>query len=248
MNGVIESQRGEIYRAHQGDEQLRRDHQLLHEQVLNQNWDLREAHESSLNEMEEFKRFQGSTFDSNSRRKLIEDPDTILELTGKMQDLQNEVNCMNNSRFFSKMLNQYALDNPTFPVNQRYSHLFVILAGMLKRPGGMPSRYNVPPDTWDTDGISGNVFANPTASSSAPFPQESNIRISSVSEHTSPHVMSESQTPAQDPRCQSGPSASFVVTGANDSVENYADLFTVVLRNDDIQELEIRNGTKFCYQ
>ena len=28
------------------------------------------------------------------------------------------------------------------------------------------------------------------------------------------------------------------VTGANDSVENYADLFSIVLRNDDIQELE----------
>ena len=28
----------------------------------------------------------------------------------------------------------------------------------------------------------------------------------------------------------------FQVTGANDSVENYADLFTIVLRNDDIQE------------
>ena len=38
------------------------------------------------------------------------------------------------------------------------------------------------------------------------------------------------------------------VTGANDSVEKYADLFTVVLRNDDIQENSIRNGTKFWYQ
>ena len=28
----------------------------------------------------------------------------------------------------------------------------------------------------------------------------------------------------------------FQVTGANDSVENYTDLFTIVLRNDDIQE------------
>ena len=36
----------------------------------------------------------------------------------------------------------------------------------------------------------------------------------------------------------------FRVTGANDSVENYADLFTVALRNDNIQELE--NGVKFC--
>ena len=30
----------------------------------------------------------------------------------------------------------------------------------------------------------------------------------------------------------------FRVTGANDSVENYADLFTVVLRNDDVEEFD----------
>ena len=30
----------------------------------------------------------------------------------------------------------------------------------------------------------------------------------------------------------------FRVTGANDSVENYADLFTIFLRNDDIQEFD----------
>ena len=30
----------------------------------------------------------------------------------------------------------------------------------------------------------------------------------------------------------------FRVTGANDSVENYADLFTIGLRNDDIQEFD----------
>ena len=64
MNEVIESQRGQIYRAHQGDERLRRDQQLLYEQLLEQNWDLREAHDKSLNEMEELKRFQGSTFDT----------------------------------------------------------------------------------------------------------------------------------------------------------------------------------------
>ena len=89
LNEFIESQRGEIYRAHQGDEQLGRDQQLLHEQLLEQNWDLREAHEKSLNEMEQLKRFQGSTFDTISMRKLVEDRDTILELTGKIQELQN---------------------------------------------------------------------------------------------------------------------------------------------------------------
>ena len=79
--------------------------------------------------------------------------------------------------------------------------------GMLSRSLGMPSRNNEPPSIWDTHGKSGNVFANPTASSSAPHPQEPNPWISNVSEHTSPHVISESQTPAQDQRCQSGPSA-----------------------------------------
>ena len=82
------------------DERLRRDQQLLHEQLLEQNRDLREAHEKSLNHMEELKRFQGSTFDTISRRKLIEDRDTILELTAKIQELQDEVNCMNDSRDF----------------------------------------------------------------------------------------------------------------------------------------------------
>ena len=37
LNEVLESQRGEIHRGHQGDEQLRRDQQLLHEQLLKQN-------------------------------------------------------------------------------------------------------------------------------------------------------------------------------------------------------------------
>ena len=51
--------------------------------------------------MEELMRFQGSTFDTMSRRRLIEDRDTILDLTGKIQELQNEVNCMNVSKDFS---------------------------------------------------------------------------------------------------------------------------------------------------
>ena len=34
------------------------------------------------------------------------------------------------------------------------------------------------------------------------------------------------------------------VPGANDSVENYADLYTIALRND-IQECSSRNGTEF---
>ena len=86
LNATIESQKEEICRVHQGAERRRQDQQLLHEQLLKQNWDLREAHEKSLNEMEELKRFQGSTFETTARRKLDEDRDTILDLTGKIQE------------------------------------------------------------------------------------------------------------------------------------------------------------------
>ena len=77
LNETIQSQRGEIYRAHQGDEQLRRDQQLLHEQLSAQNRDLRDAHEKSLSEMEELKRFQRSRIDEFSRRRLIDNQDTM---------------------------------------------------------------------------------------------------------------------------------------------------------------------------
>ena len=50
--------------------------------------------------MEELKKFQSSTFDTIARRRLVEDQDTILELTGKIQELQNEINCVNDSRDF----------------------------------------------------------------------------------------------------------------------------------------------------
>ena len=40
----------------------------------------------------------------------------------------------------------------------------------------------------------------------------------------------------------------FRVTGATDSVENYADLFTTVLRNDDIQEFDSKWDGIFYYQ
>ena len=52
LNGIIESQRREIDHTNAGDEQLRRDQLVLHEQLSGQNRDLREAHIKSLHEME----------------------------------------------------------------------------------------------------------------------------------------------------------------------------------------------------
>ena len=96
---TIESQREKLHRG-QTEGLHRRDQQLLHEQLLKQNWDLREAHEKSLKELEELKKFQSSTFDTIARRRIDEYQDTILELTGKIQELQNEINCLNDSRYF----------------------------------------------------------------------------------------------------------------------------------------------------
>ena len=63
----------------------RRDQQLLHAQLLQQNSELREALNKSFNEMEELKKFQRSTFDTIARRRLVEDQDTILELNKRLK-------------------------------------------------------------------------------------------------------------------------------------------------------------------
>ena len=177
LNGIFESQRREFDHTIAGDEQLRRDQLLLQEQLLEQNRDLREAHVKSLYEMEELKRVQELRVDESSRRRLIENQDTISELTARIQELQNEVNCMNDWRDFKNAESErsgqsHVISQPAF------FPPFRDLGGMLSRSQGMPSRNNWPPSIWDTHGTSGKVFANPTASSSAPYPQELNPWVS----------------------------------------------------------------------
>ena len=99
LSETIESQQEELHRS-QAEELQRRDQQLLHEQLLQQKWELREAHNKSLNEMKELKKFQSSTFDTIARRRSVEDQDAMLEFTGKIQELQNEIYCMNDSKDF----------------------------------------------------------------------------------------------------------------------------------------------------
>ena len=48
--------------------------------------------------MEELKKFQSSAFDTNyCEKKIGRGLGTILELTGKIHELQNEITCMNDS-------------------------------------------------------------------------------------------------------------------------------------------------------
>ena len=138
--------------------------------------------------MEELKRVQESRVDEFSRRRLIENQDTINELTARIQELQNEVNCLNDSRDF-KDAESVRSGLSHVPSQPAFFPPFRDPGGMLSRSLGMPSRSDKPPDIWDTHGISGNVFVNPPASSSSPYPGGFNPWISNVSEHTSPHVI-----------------------------------------------------------
>ena len=170
--------------------------------------------------MEELRKFQSSTFDTLARRKLIEDQNTIMELSGRLQELQNEVNCMNGSRDFRDAEsicsgNSHVTSPPgLFPRHPPFE-------GLLKPAFVSPRRKEGPPCIWDTHGISGNVFANPHASSSAPYPQELNPWRTTVEEpfHMSTAEKSERPEQNQDLRCQSGLSAkdSVIFSGGDSS-------------------------------
>ena len=99
-----------------------------------------------------------------------------------------------------KMLNEYAVDITTSASQPVSSPPHPVPGGMLSRSIGMPSRKDGTPSIWDTHGISGNVFASPVASSSAPYPQELNPWSSHMSEpiHSSTAEKNENQTPVQD--------------------------------------------------
>ena len=205
------------------EEVQQRDQQLLQGQLLQQKLEFREAHQRSLTEMEELRKFQSSAFDTMARRKFVEDQNTILELSGRVQELQNEVNCMNDSKDFQdaesiRTGNSHVTSRPvSFPPHP-------IPEGMLSRSFGVPSRREGPPSIWDTHGIWGNVFANPDASSSAPYPQELNQWNSSIEEppRSSAVEKSERRKQNQDLRCQSGPSAkNSVIFSGGDSSKNY---------------------------
>ena len=222
LGEIVESQQEELHCA-RPEEVQQRNQQLLQGQLLQQNLELREAHQKSLNEMEELKKFQSSTFDTIARRRLVEDQDTVLGLSGRIQKLQNEINCMSDSKEFQdaesiRSGNSHVTSRPvSYPRHP-------VPEGMLSRSFGVPSRREGPPSIWDTHGISGNVFANPDASSSAPYPPELNQWSSSIEEplHSSTVEKSERQKQDQDQRCQPGPSAkNSVIFGGGDSSNNY---------------------------
>ena len=73
----------ELQAAHSEEER-----RILREELWRQQMEFRVVHQQSLKEMKELRKFQSSTFDTLARRKLIEDQNTIMELSGRVQGLQ----------------------------------------------------------------------------------------------------------------------------------------------------------------
>ena len=65
-----------------------------------QRQDFHEVHQQDLMKHQEFQKFQNSTFDEFAQKKFIEDQKIIVDLSGRLQELQNEVYCMNDSKDF----------------------------------------------------------------------------------------------------------------------------------------------------
>ena len=130
---------------------------LFQGQFLQQNLEFREAHQQSLTQMEELRKFQSSTFDTIARRKLIEDLNTVVELSGRVQELQNEVYCMNDSKDFQdaesvRSGNSHVTSRPV-PFT-----LHPMPEGILRHSFVSPRRKEGPPSIWDTHGTSGKRF------------------------------------------------------------------------------------------
>ena len=204
------------------------DRKVLQEELLRQQQEFREVHQQDLMKHPELQKFQNSAFDEFTQKKFTEDQKTIMELSGRLQELQNEVNFMNDSKDFMDAEstcsgNPHVTSPPgLFPRHPPFE-------GMLK-PAFISQRQDQePPNIWDTSSISGNVFCTSTSffvssvSSGIKFFQveyvEKNYR------GTNPHVYcKESGRPERDSdlRCQSGPSAkNSVLFSGGDSSKNY---------------------------
>ena len=172
---------------------------ILQEELWRQQMDFREVHQQSLTEMEELRKFQSSTFNTLARRKLIEDQNTVMELSGRVQEQQNEVNCMNDSKDFQ---DAESVCSGNSHVTSRPMSTHPISEGMLRLLFVSPRRKERPPCIWDTHGISGNVFANLHASSSAPYPQELNPWVTTIEEPLHMSTSEKSERPEQKSRSE----------------------------------------------
>ena len=103
----------------------------------------------SLTEMEELRKLQSSAFDTIARSRSIEDQDTILERIDKIQELQNDSNCMNDSKDFQDA-ESIRSGNSHFTSRSVSFPPHPIPEGMLSRSTGMRSRKDGETFCWSS--------------------------------------------------------------------------------------------------
>ena len=204
----------ELQAAHAEEER-----RILREKIWRQQMDFREVYQQSLTEMEELRKFQSSAFDTLARRKLIEDQNTILELSGRVQEFQDEVNCMNDSEDFQddesvRSGNSHVTSRPgVFPKHPAFE-------GLLRPSFVSPRRKEGPPSIWDTWYIGKRFLQIHSHLHQLSYPQELHQWNSSIEEPRHMSTAEKSERPEQnrDLRCQSGPSAkdSVIFSGGAD--------------------------------
>ena len=178
----------------------------------------------NLTEMKELQKFQSSTFDTLARQKLIEDQKTIMELSGRLQELQNEVNCMNDSKDFQdaesiRSGNSHVTSPPgLFPKHPPFQ-------GMLRpssyRSDKLRSRhiFGIHPYIRKRFCTSTSFFIS-SVSSGIEFYLEENYRRNQFTCLQQRKVEDQKRDP--DLKCQSGPSAkNSVIFSGGDSSKNY---------------------------
>ena len=94
------AQRSELEDAHFGCAEFRREQVRLQEEFVMREKALRDTQIRSIHEMGELKRVQELRVDEFSVQQLRESHDTIQRLTSQLQELQERVNCMNDSGEF----------------------------------------------------------------------------------------------------------------------------------------------------
>ena len=204
--------------------QAEQNRRILQEELLRQQQVLREIHQQDLMKMKELQKFQNSTFDEFTKQKFIEDQKIIMELSGRLQELQNEVNCMNDSKDFQdaeliRSGNSHVTSQPgVFPGHPPFERMLM--------PAFISKRQNEePPNIFGYIRYIRKRFCTSTDF----FISSISSRIKFYLEETieEPIHMSTAEKSGrperdQDLRCQSGPSAkdSDIFSGG-DSSKNY---------------------------
>ena len=141
------AQRLELEDAYFGYVESRREQDRLQEELIMKEKALRDTQIRSIHEMGEMKRAQELRADKFSVQKLRESRDTTQRLASQIQELQERVNCMNDSGDLQGV-------EPNYSGN--FSHVPSQRAVMQSRGKRLPL------DTWNLSEPQGNTFGNPS--------------------------------------------------------------------------------------